>query len=539
MIKNAYHVLVLNSKYAKYCVHELLQFGVQVDLKKLNQVKDTKKYHAIVGNPQLSHLHADLKCIGIPGHASKQIMDMNAATNLGIMVFNTSNEKNALSKEGELTISLLLNLVRNVIPSHFKCKQDGMVDREVYTGIEVEGKILGLVGMDEIGKRVAVLGKRLGMKVFGYDPTVSEEEARCIGVTKCSRIEECYAKSDFLSLHAPVTKQTKGMFDEGALGMCKKGVFVMVPSKMELVKDGVLETGLKNGTIKGAGIDVWHENCYRDLIQKYHVLTTFGVKNAVEESKIRAYKDMASTMYHALLEKQYDGVRNAVHMPYTTIPAMKPYMQLAEGIGKLIVLHAGRSMNSVGVVTTGGTEVDLTLPKVKNVVQAAVAKGMMTSLNTVPKDEQCNYVNATMHVLKNGIRTYIGEPSKQTDYLRNTICVQVEMENGHTFSIIGSVFGQDPRIVQIDKHHDFPAFQPKGTLLFLENQDQPGAIAPALQILSNANINVANLGLARQDSNRKALSILTLDTTPSSTCLHELEKLSTIESVKLAELGSF
>jgi len=289
---------------------------------------------------------------------------------------------------------------------------------------------------------------------------------------------------------------------------------------------------------------VWQQVlAHEDVIAMSHV----NNRASAQVSTARLYKMIAENMCHALDGREYVGVVNGVFMPLTLVTEMKPFMQLGESLGRFIVqmiLSKNSSkikLASICVATKGGKDIDITTPKARSALQSAVLKGVMDSLQSTCNDGtevKYSYLNSNLLAMSSGIDVHFGELVGENSHLNNAVTVEIKTKCGDKFLVMGSVFGEEPRIVQVDEYSDFPAFKPQGTLLFFNNEDRPGAIAGILKELSESKINVASLGLARQSNLSKALGILGLDTDPSNETITNLKELPGIENVRIARLHS-
>ena len=551
-IENAKHVLVMNSNLSE-CVSEFTQRGHSVDVLTKKQLSDSNlndiigNYDAILADPSLpldSSLlqHATkLRILGIPDKSGGKI-DLMETTRQGVLILS-SNETQSFPVEAELTMSLLLCLARNIpqAVSHVR-KATQEIDRQEFKGVELDQRTLGIVGLGRVGSSVATLANAVGMEVYAYDPTTADEKVAALGANKCD-LETIYEKCDFITFHAPLTKQTRGMYGQKAMEVSKDGVKIIVTSTAGVVDEAAMQQALERGKISGAALDIFEKDPlsseFKPILQNDAVICTPNIGDSADERVTRRYKEVAEKMCDALAGRRYDGVLNAVFMPLALLPEMQPFLKLAEAIGRLQVQIDDGSIVNVSVATDGGKDVNITTPRAKSLLQAAVLKGIVDGLSSDSDTSvPCSYINSALLAADFDIRSQTGELEGDSNPRGNCITVQVTRSTGERSVIVGSVFGVEGRIVQIGDLRDFPAFKPDGTLLFFNNKDCPGAISGILEILAQSKINVANLGLCRRGELHDAFGILRLDDPVGGETMAALQKLDAIRNVRLAHMNT-
>ncbi|KAJ0411222.1 hypothetical protein ATCC90586_003861 [Pythium insidiosum] len=584
------------------CVQALVQRGHVVDQATSTELPDRiADYDALLVAPTTeippdtlnAGARAGLRLIAVPADAiDSGRIDIMRATHQDLVLLQLDKKQagDRFSVEAELALSLLLQLSRHIPQSIAQTKaQQQPLQRESFTGTELLGKTLGIVGLGEAGKCVVEMARAMGLQVVGFDPNLTDEAATDLGV-KLLSLPELYAESDVLTFHAPLTARTRGLFDDAALAQCKPGVRIVSVAeyvgRSGLLNEETLLRGLQSGQIAGVAMDLledpsddaaaqdpesatWQELvAHANVITKRHHVERQAAVREVAEAK--RYRAVAENLGDALAQRYYRGVANGVFLPQTLVPEMRPFLQLSEALGRflfhLVVTNDAKDpITRVSLATTGGLQVDITTPSAKAALQSAVAKGILDCINVkrggqgfgTPRISLLNasllamtsgidgfgtprisLLNASLLAMTSGIDVRAGELASAQDvaHLNNSVTVQVATRSKAKFLIMGSVFGEEPRVVRINDYTDFPAFRPEGNILLFRNEDKPGAIAGILKELAAARINIANLGLSRQANQAHALGILSLDAAPSTETLETLKQLPTVESLQFAQV---
>ncbi|CAI5704170.1 hypothetical protein KXD40_007599 [Peronospora effusa] len=563
------------------CVQELVQRGHIVD--QVRSASDeyltsiVKKYDALMVAPgtklprELFRIGAKhkLQLVAVPAPSiPSEDVDLMEATNQGVMLLQLESKQvgDRSSVEAEIGISLLIQLARHLPRSMASTRSGELFDRQQFAGTELAGKNLGVVGIGQAGRRVVDMANALGLQVFGYDPNLNQEAAELMGV-KCVSMDELYATCDFITFHAPLTAKTRGMFGDDALDKCKQGVkIVAVPeykASHGLLDEKTLLRGLQTGKISGVALDLLQSAESEDgldlsptwieLMKHENVIMRTHADGTASDDVLQGhkYRLLAENVGDALAQRYYRGVANGVFMPLTLLPEMKPFIELSESLGRFVhqltlsTDYKDRITN-VSLAASGGFQIDITTPQSRQLLQNALLKGMLESMrerkNTAKDSEQpdVSLLNASLLAMAKGIDVRQGDlqsdPVAIRRHLKNCLAVVVETKNKDRLLVKGSVFGEDPRVVRVNEYSDFPAFRPKGNLLVFNNEDVPGAIAGILSELSQAEINIASFGLARQSNVELPLGILALDSVPSDATLNALKKLPSVRSVRFAQI---
>ncbi|MBI3399295.1 MAG: phosphoglycerate dehydrogenase, partial [Deltaproteobacteria bacterium] len=425
----------------------------------------------------------------------------------------------------EHAVSMLMALARK-IPQATASMRKGEWEKKKFEGTEVTGKTLGILGVGNIGSVVADRAQGLKMNVIAYDPYLSQDAANRMGVEQVS-LDELYKKSDFISIHVPLTNETKNLISKEAFKKMKKGVKIINCARGGIVNEKDLCDAIKSGIVSGAAMDVFEkEPALPDnpLLQMEEVILTPHLGASTAE----AQENVAIAIAEQIVDYLVRGtIRNAVNVP--SVPAellasLSPYITLAEKLGSFQgqVLKGG--IEEVAVEYSG----DVVSYDVAPVTIAAI-KGLLDQL----MDQQVNFVNAPFVAKERGIKVVEIKSSRAIDFA-SSITIKVKTKESENL-IEGALFGKkEPRIVRMDKF--FLDAVPEGYLLVLHNYDKPGVIGNVGTLLGTGNINIARLHLGRQAIGGEAVSVWNIDTPLPAELLSKLLKLPHIISAKVVKL---
>ncbi|MBI5048118.1 MAG: phosphoglycerate dehydrogenase [Deltaproteobacteria bacterium] len=505
-----------------------LQVDVNTKLKPEELKKIIKDYHALVVRSatkvtaEIIEAADNLKVIGRAGTGVDNI-DTQAATKKGIVVMNTPGGNTITTAEH--AVSMLMALARK-IPQATASMRKGEWEKKKFEGTEVTSKTLGILGVGNIGSIVADRAQGIKMNVIAYDPYLSQEAADRLGVELVS-LEELYKRSDFLSIHVPLTNETKGLVDKDAFAKMKKGVKIINCARGGIVNEKDLCDAIKQGKVSGAAMDVFEKeptSSDNPLLQMEEVILTPHLGASTAE----AQENVAIAIAEQIVDYLIKGtIRNAVNVP--SVPAellasLNPYIMLAEKLGIF-----------QGQILKGGIE-EVTVEYSGDVVSydvapvtIAVIKGLLDQV----MDQQVNFVNAPFVARERGIKVVEMKTSRAIDFA-SSITIKVKTKEEENL-VEGALFGKkEPRIVRINKF--FLDAVPEGYLLVLHNYDKPGVIGNVGTLLGTGNINIARLHLGRQAIGGEAVSVWNIDTPLPADLLSKLLKLPHMISAKVVKL---
>jgi D-3-phosphoglycerate dehydrogenase len=511
--------------------HELVEKpGIKKDelLKIIDQFEGLVVRSGTKVTKEIIEAGVNLKIIGRAGTGVDNI-DVVAATSKGILVVNTPGG-NTIST-GELALTHILALARN-IPQATAALKAGRWDRSKYTGTELAGKTLGVIGVGRIGREVAKWCRGFGMTTIGYDPVLSEDAARAFNVDPVS-IDELFEKSDFITIHTPLTKETQYLLDAKNLAKCKKGVRIINCARGGIIDEAALLEAIKSGHVGGASLDTFEvEPPTADSLElRMHplVIVSPHLGASTTDAQERVAKAVAVNMSDIFAGGDFVGVVNAPDLgSIAKESGLVPYVMLAEKIGSM----QGQLLkqNKIGSITINLRGEDVSKAKMADVIKAAVIKGALSELVS----QSITYVNAISVAEELGLRVMINMSGKTdvTSGFMNSISVDLEMEGflNMTRTIEGTVLGKNElRVTSIDGYSlDLP---PGENMLLFNNMDQPGVFMKIAQKLSAEGINVAHMTLGRVNSKKFALGALVTDTPLSDDVLNYLKTVPELSNV--------
>jgi len=447
-------------------------------------------------------------------------VDVTAATERGVLVVNapTANVMSAT----EHTFALLLALARRVPAADASMKR-GEWDRKSFLGTELEGKTLGVVGFGRIGQRVAARARGFEMKVIAFDPFLDAAVAARHEVELVALDELC-DRADVVTLHTPLTAETRHLLGAQQLGRLKPGSLVVHCGRGGTLDEAALLEGLAEGRIAGAAIDVWEEEptSNHSLIGHPNVVATPHIGAQTAEAQERIAQETARMVLAAL---EGSLAIAAVNLPFhSTGRRESPYLHLGDRLGRLVGgLSEGRPERIE--VTLRGLADELAAPTTVAIVRGALARSL---------GEAVNYVNAEHLAATRGIEI-ARTTSRQSGGYPELVSVRFQAA-GESFEVAGALFGEgEVRVVKFGGYR--LEFRPEGRLLVLENKDVPGVVGRIGTLLGAAGVNIADIHLARDERAHEALSVLRLDQEPGEAVLSELRALPEISRARFLDLS--
>jgi len=465
-----------------------------------------------------------LKVIGRAGVGLDNV-DKEAATRRGVVVMNVPGG-NTVST-AELTFAMLLALSRNIPQAHASLLE-GKWDRKKYKGVEVRGKVLGILGMGRIGTEVAKRARAFEMKVLAFDPYLTEEKARDTGVALVS-FDDLLGKSDFLTIHTPLNVETRNLnlINAETLAKMKKGSRIINCARGGIVDEKALAKALDSGHIAGAAFDVYPVEPpeERAVIDQACTVCTPHLGASTQEAQDVVAVELAYQVVDALQGK---GIRNAVNIPYVDpelIEKLGPYIQLGEKLGLLGAQLSMSPLKSIEVDYMGEvTEYDV------RPITVAILKGALQPY----LDVQVNYVNAPYIARERGI-TLAEVKSSEIKAYTTLVAVKLVSERRETH-LWGTLFAarKDPRVVRIDGYH--VDMRPFGRQIICKNEDKPGFIGSIGTLLGNAGVNIADMTVGRQEKGTTAITVIAVDEPIEGQLLEEIQALEHLEKFCLVNL---
>jgi len=467
-----------------------------------------------------------LRVVGRAGVGVDNV-DIEASTQHGVVVMNTPGGNTVTT--AELTFTMLLSLARKVPQAH-ATMVGGKWDRKLFQGVELQGKTLGVLGMGRIGTEVAKRAKAFGMNVVAYDPYLTEDRARAIGAEFAADLDAVYRVADFITVHMPVTKETREMLNAAAFAKMKPGVKIVNCARGEIISETDLIAALESNKVAGAALDVFAveplpaDHPYR---RQPNLILTPHLGASTEEAQEKCGIEVAEVIAGYLLTGE---VRNAVNLPYLdakTYEQVKPYLPLGEALGKLLAQLAPTNADRI-YITYGGNARQL--PNIDPVTRA-ILQGFLSASNL----KDVNNVNVRAAAASIGI-TVEEKKSDEPVTFNEWVHVQLFSAGKKLISAGGTFFGSpnNPRIVRLfSQSVEIPV---TGTLLLLNNADKPGIVGHLGTLLARHKVNIASMSLSRDAVGGSALTVLSLDSAPPAAVLDELQKDADISNVKVVKL---
>ena len=463
-----------------------------------------------------------LKVIGRAGVGVDNV-NVEAATERGIVVMNTPGG-NTIST-AEHTFSLLLSLARKIPQAHASMVS-GKWDRKSFEGTELCGKTLGIVGMGRIGGEVARRAIAFGMSVIAFDPYLVQSRARSLQVELADDLAALLGRADFITVHMPMTAETKNILNAKTLAQCKPGVRIINCARGGLVEEAALLEALKSGQVGGAALDVYEKEPPADDLP-FRALPNVVLTPHLGASTSEAQESVGVEIAQAVSEFLLNGIiNNAVNVPNVdlrTLSLIRPYLSLGEKLGRLLAQIAPTGLETLTINYTGKVSESETVP-----ITRAVLKGLLFQCAEVAVNE----VNAPKAAQNLGLKVMETKSAEAGEF---TDVISVEATKGDArFEIAATIYGVHPRIVRINGHN--LEASPEGILLIIENQDRPGMVGWIGTLLAKHSINIASMSLSRGSEGGNALSVYNLDSLPGAEVVKELEADKGILSVHLAKL---
>jgi D-3-phosphoglycerate dehydrogenase / 2-oxoglutarate reductase len=462
-----------------------------------------------------------LKVIGRAGVGVDNI-DLEAATKRGIVVINAPDGNTIATCEH--TFAMIMAVARN-IPQAYKKTVSGEWDRKSFLGVELRNKTLGVIGMGRIGSEVAKRAKTFGMEVIGYDPFLSEDRAEKLGV-KLGTVDEIASGSDFITVHTPLTKETRHILGPDQFAIMKKGVRIVNCARGGIVDEEALVEAIKAGTVTGAAFDVFeHEPPAADhpFLNHPNIIVTPHLGASTVEAQENVAIDVSEEVLHILRNEPFKNAVNMPPVPASVMKKLQPYFQLGEKIGKMLGEMLQDAVNEITIHYSGDVADTDTSPLTRYIVKGIFEQQL----------EGVNVVNA-MHLTKSrGIRIL---EQKSSDANTFTNLVTVSVKTGKEVKMLAGTLlaGYGERIVRIDR---FPVdFAPDGHILLVSHNDKPGIIGKVGTLLGTKDFNIATMQVGREIIGGSAIMVLTIDRPVSQDVLDEFVRLPEIVNVRALTL---
>lgn len=426
----------------------------------------------------------NLKVIGRAGVGVDSI-DLKAATERGIIVVNAPTSNTIAATEH--TVAMIMATTR-FIPQAHASLMSGAWDRKTFTGIQLQNKTMGIIGVGRIGSGIAKRMQAMEMKVIGYDPYIPEERFKQLGVQSVD-LDTLLKESDYITMHTPLTKETTGMIGAAEIAKMKDGVHVINVSRGKVLDIYALAEALKSGHVAGAAVDVFPEEPLTKEINPFiglpNIVITPHLGASTVEAQIGVSVDVAAGVIAALNGEPVATAVNMAPIPANVYSTIHPYFDLMEKMGTIGVYLADAPMKEITVEYTG-----LLADTDTRILTTAVLKG---ALNPILQDT-VNYVNAPELAKSRHISVKEVKSQDSGDFL-DAVTVTIKTAKGEN-KIVGTLFNKsEAKIVKIDEYR--VDFTPEGYLLLAPHKDQPNMIGQISTVLGQAGINISGMQVGR------------------------------------------
>ena len=518
--------VLISDKLSPAAVAIFKERGVEVDVK---PGLDKDELASIIGDydglairsatkvtAKLLERATKLKVVGRAGIGVDNV-DIPAATARGVIVMNTPFGNSITTAEH--AIALMFALARQ-IPSADASTQAGKWEKNRFMGVEITGKTLGIIGCGNIGTIVAARGIGLKMRVLAYDPFLSDERAVEIGVEKVE-LDDLLARADIITLHTPLTAQTKNILSAQNIPKTKKGVRIINCARGGLVDEAALRAALDSGHVAGAAFDVFIEEpaTANPLFGHPNVVATPHLGAATSEAQENVALQVAEQMSDYLTR---GAISNAVNFPSITAeeaPRLKPFIALAEGLGSFAGQLTEAPISKVTIAYEGA----VAGLKIKALTSAAIAGVLRPSL------EDINVVSAPSVAARRGIvieETTRASPADYESFITLSVTT-AHMER----SVGGTVFHDGkPRILSIKGIKVDAEFTP--SMIYVTNEDKPGFIGRFASLLGEAGVNIATFALGRDEKGGSAIALVSIDGTAPEGVIAKVAKIPGVRQAK-------
>jgi D-3-phosphoglycerate dehydrogenase len=441
-----------------------------------------------------------LKVIGRAGVGVDNV-DVAAATRRGIVVANAP--ESTVVSAAEHTIGLLVALARNIPQAHAALRQ-GRWERSRWGGVELADKTLGVLGFGRIGQQVARRAVGLRMRVVAYDPFVYAERFRDIGAERAGSIDDVLAAADFLTLHQPLTSETRGAINAEAFARMRDGVRIVNAARGELIDEPALVDALKSGKVAAAALDVFaHEPYSGPLLELDNVVVTPHLAASTDEAQDRAGVIIAEQVAAAL---EGGLVSNAVNIPVVDpadLEVLGPYIPLASKLGRLAMELAGGIADEFVLSYDGGLSAFDT-----RLLTVAALNGAFAGR----VDQPVNYVNAPLIAAERGVDVR-EEQRRQSRDFNNLVRVEAR-RGGESFTVAGTTIGSENRQWLVSVLGFEIEMELAPLLMLARYDDVPGVIGRVGTLFGEAGVNIANMAVSRTRQGGKAVMAFSIDSAP-------------------------
>ena len=445
-------------------------------------------------------------------------IDKTAASRLGIVVMNTPTG-NTIST-AEHAMALMLGLSRNLAPAHASLAA-ARWDRKKFQGSQVCGKTLGVVGLGRIGQEVASRARAFGMDIVGYDPFLSKEKAEALGIRKVDEVADLLPEVDYLTVHTPLTPETKGLISDDQVKLMKKGARLINCARGGIYDEAAIARGVESGHLGGVAIDVYENEPCTDspLFKLDNTLCTPHLGASTDEAQVNVAVEAVELCVNYLQSGEIRSAVNTISLDPATLKALRSYADVSYRLGLLLSQWHGGAIEKCELQFNGEIA-----EKDTRLLMSAFCAGLVEN-----HTEDANIVNAELLCQERGIE--LERTSNSGTGTFSSIISATVTGDGKSHNASGTVFGKDmPRLVKLGEYRTEAYMD--GNLLIFTHRDVPGIIGYIGSVLAEDKVNIAQMAVGREnDKGGSAIGVLNLDSKVSDAAM---EKATQNEGIELA-----
>lgn len=466
----------------------------------------------------------NLKIIGRAGVGVDNV-DVETATQKGIIVVNSPDGNT--NAAAEHTIAMMLSMARN-IPAACASTRAGSWERPKFTGVEVFNKTLGIIGLGKIGSHVAKVALALGMKVIVCDPYTSKEAVEAIGAEYVSHLDDFWAKCDFITIHAPKTRETTHLINKNTINRMKKGVKIINCARGGIIDEAALKDAMESGQVSAIAIDVYEEepNIQASPLIKIdgNVVLTPHLGASTSEAQLNVAIDVANQIKEVLNGGSAASAVNIPSLKPEKLEPVKDYMQLAENIGELAQQIGSGNLKAIEIMAKGKlASVDV------SPLETAILKGVFSSFM-----ENVNYVNAPILAKQKGISVTTSKSETSGDYI-GLISVKLITTESES-AVAGALIAENiKRIVKIDQYNT--SIEPERHMLLIPHENKPSMIAKVATVIGEHGININHMHVV-QKTGENSIMIINTDCAVEKDVVDQIEKINGVAKAKYVRLSA-
>jgi len=475
-----------------------------------------------------AELLAHAKTLVVIGRAGVGVdnIDVPEATRRGIAVLNTPTGNTLAAAEHSL--AMLLALARHIPQAHASLFVDKRWDRAAFSGVELYGKTVGVIGLGKIGSRVATRCRAFEMQVLAFDPYLTADRANALGVELCGDLDSMLKRCDFLTLHMPATPDTENLLNQVRIALLKPGVRIVNCARGSLIDEHALAAALYSGHVAGVALDVFREEPPLDspLMSAPNIVVTPHLAASTLESQRNVGLQVATQVADAVLEGVFQDAVNIPVRDWATFKKLTPQLNMVERLGIMAQQYVGAGIAQIDIEYSGGPFEEV--PALNN----TLLKGLLTPVlgNSV------NAVNAPLLAKERGLKVAHSLRDESTGY-NSLVRVRVSTADG-SHTLAATTFADRlPRLVELDGRE--VELYLEGILLVFLNVDRPGVIGDVGRVLGAHDINIAHFSLGRKQRGGEALAVVVIDEPVPDAVMQELRGLNNMKWLKQINLTSF